>query len=177
MLINTSKSEAMVLSMKWKDCSFWVLNESLTQVRDFNYLEVLFLSEGTMEREMAQRIGAAGVVLCLLYCTVVMKIELSQKAKLNLLVNLCSYYHQYSWWMGHDKKNETVDSTAEMGFFRRVAGVSIRDRVRSSVIHEKLRADAPLLIGAKWAIYWRQVLLFSVNFNIQVQIIQTLLKI
>lgn len=47
--------------------------------------------------------------------------------------------------MGHDRKNETVDPTAEMGFFRRVAGVSVRDRVKSSVIHENLRADAPLL--------------------------------
>lgn len=49
-----------------------------------------------MEHEMAQRIGAVGGVLCLLDYTVVMKIQLSQKAKLNLLVNPYSYYHQYS---------------------------------------------------------------------------------
>ncbi len=37
-----------------------------------------------MEREIGQRIGAAEAVLHSLYCTVVMKRELSQKAKLSI---------------------------------------------------------------------------------------------
>ncbi len=34
---------------------------------------------------------------------------------------------------------------AEMGFLRRVAGVSLRDKVKSSVVHEKLGVKAPFL--------------------------------
>ncbi|KAK5901378.1 hypothetical protein CgunFtcFv8_026256 [Champsocephalus gunnari] len=56
MRISTSKSEAMVLSRKPMDCPLQVGNESLPQVKEFKYLGVLFSSEGTMEREMGQRI-------------------------------------------------------------------------------------------------------------------------
>ncbi len=35
--------------------------------------------------------------------------------------------------------------TAEMGFLRRVAGISLRDKVRSSVIREGLRVELLLL--------------------------------
>ena len=60
MRISTSKSEAMVLSRKPMDCLLRVGNESLPQVKEFKYLGVLFASEGTMEREIGRRIGAAG---------------------------------------------------------------------------------------------------------------------
>ncbi|KAK5928647.1 hypothetical protein CgunFtcFv8_013696 [Champsocephalus gunnari] len=63
MRISTSKSEAMVLSRKPMDCPLQVGHESLPQVKEFKYLRVLFSSEGTMEREMGRRIGAAGAVL------------------------------------------------------------------------------------------------------------------
>ena len=84
MRISTSKSEAMVLSRKQVDCPLRVGNASLPQVKEFKYLGVLFASEGTMEREMGRRIGAAGAVLQSLYRTVVTKRELSQKAKLSI---------------------------------------------------------------------------------------------
>ncbi|KAK5874091.1 hypothetical protein PBY51_019069 [Eleginops maclovinus] len=63
------------------DCPLQVGNEALPQVKDFKYVGVLFSSEGTMEPEMGRRIGAAVAVLQSLYCTVVTKRELSQKAK------------------------------------------------------------------------------------------------
>ena len=66
------------------DCPLQVGIESLTQVKEFKYLRVLFSTEGTMEREMGRRIGATGAVLLLLYRTVVTKTEVSQKAKLSV---------------------------------------------------------------------------------------------
>ncbi|KAK5868555.1 hypothetical protein PBY51_009556 [Eleginops maclovinus] len=66
------------------DCPLQVGNEALPQVKEFKHLGVLFSSEGTMEREMGRRVGAAGTVLQSLYCTVVTKRELSQKAKLSV---------------------------------------------------------------------------------------------
>ncbi len=47
--------------------------------------------------------------------------------------------------MGHDQQNEKGEQAAEMGFLRRVAGVSLWDKVRSSVICEGLGAE-PLLL-------------------------------
>ena len=69
MRISISKSEAMALSRKPMDCAVQVGNEALLQVKEFKYLGVLFTNErkGKTEKEISQRIGAAGVVLQSLY--------------------------------------------------------------------------------------------------------------
>ena len=41
------------------DCPLQVRKESLPQVEEFKYLEVLFTSEGKMERKFDGRIGGA----------------------------------------------------------------------------------------------------------------------
>ncbi len=89
-------------------------NESLPQVKEFKYLGVLLMSEGTMKMGTGQRIGAAGAVLCSLYHTVVMKRELSQKAKLLIYwsVSLHSYPYLWSLRMGHDRKNEIAGTSS-----------------------------------------------------------------
>ncbi len=58
--------------------------ELLLQVKEFKYLGVLFTSEGKMDREMDMRIGAAAAVMRGLYQTVMVKRELSRKAKLSI---------------------------------------------------------------------------------------------
>ncbi|KAI3353374.1 hypothetical protein L3Q82_019912 [Scortum barcoo] len=82
MRISTSKSdEAMVLDRKRVACPLRVSGEVLPQVEEFKYLGVLFTSEGKMEREIDRRIGAASAVMRSVYRTVVVKKELSRKAK------------------------------------------------------------------------------------------------
>ena len=57
------------------------------------------------------------------------KRELCQKAKfLDLLVDLCSYSHLWSRAWGSDRKN----GTAGIKWLKWVAGLFLRDRVRSS---------------------------------------------
>ncbi|KAI3353571.1 hypothetical protein L3Q82_020093, partial [Scortum barcoo] len=84
MRISTSKSEAMVLDRKRVVCPLLVGGEVLPQVEEFKYLGVLFTSEGKMEREIDRRIGAASAVMRSVYRTVVVKKELSRKAKLSI---------------------------------------------------------------------------------------------
>ncbi|KAI3376476.1 hypothetical protein L3Q82_016941 [Scortum barcoo] len=84
MRISTSKSEAMVLDRKRVVCPLRVGGEVLPQVEEFKYLGVLFTSEGKMEREIDRRIGAASAVMRSVYRTVVVKKELSRKAKLSI---------------------------------------------------------------------------------------------
>ena len=55
--------------------------------------------------------------------------------------------------MGDDPKDQTAVQAVEMGFLRRVAGVSLRDRVRSSAIREELRLE-PLLLSLERS-QWR----------------------
>ncbi|KAM7380977.1 hypothetical protein PAMP_004240 [Pampus punctatissimus] len=146
MRISTSKSEAMVLSRKPMDCLLRVGNESLLQVKEFKYLGVLFTSEGTMGREIDRRVRAAGAVLQVFHRTVVTKRELSQKAKLliyrSIFVPTLTYGHER--WVMTERMRSRVQA-AEMGFLHRVAGVSLRERVRSSAIREGLGVE-PLLL-------------------------------
>ena len=146
MRISTSKSETMVLSRKRVECPLRVGDEILPQVEEFKYLGVSFTSEGTMEREIDRRIGAASAVMRTLYRSVVVKKELSRKAKLSIYrsiyVPALTYGHEL--WVVTERTRSRIQA-AEMSFLRRVSGLSLRDRVRSSVIREGLRVE-PLLL-------------------------------
>ncbi|KAI3369434.1 hypothetical protein L3Q82_007661 [Scortum barcoo] len=144
MRISTSKSEAMVLDRKRVACPLRVGGEVLPQVEEFKYLGVLFTSEGKMEREIDRRIGAASAVMRSVYRTVVVKKELSRKAKLSIYrsiyVPTLTYGHEL--WVMTERTRSWIQA-AEMSFLRRVAGRSLfRDRVRSSVTREELRSRA-----------------------------------
>ncbi|XP_048857101.1 uncharacterized protein LOC125724452 [Brienomyrus brachyistius] len=146
MRISTSKSETMVLSRKRVECSLRVGDGVLPQVEEFKYLGILFTSGGTMEREIDRRIGAASAVMRALHRSVMVKRELSQKAKLSIYQSIyvptLTYGHEL--WVVTERTRSRMQA-AEMSFLRRVAGLSLRDGVRSSVIREGLRVE-PLLL-------------------------------
>ncbi|KAK0132211.1 putative uncharacterized transposon-derived protein F52C9.6 [Merluccius polli] len=97
-------------------------------------------------REINRRIGAASAVMRTLHGSVVVKRELSRKAKLSIYQSIyvpaLTYGHEL--WVVTERTRSQVQA-AEMSFLRRVAGLSLRDRVRSSVIREELGVD-PLLL-------------------------------
>uniref|UniRef100_A0A8C6P1M8 Reverse transcriptase domain-containing protein n=1 Tax=Nothobranchius furzeri TaxID=105023 RepID=A0A8C6P1M8_NOTFU len=146
MTISSSKSETMVLIRKRVECLLRVRDEVLPQVEEFKYLGVLFTSEGKLEREIDRRIGAASAVMRVLYRSVMVKRELSQKAKLSIYLSIyvpiltCGH----ELWVG-TKRTRWQMHAAEMSFLQRVAGLPLRDRVRSSVIREGLGVDLLLL--------------------------------
>ncbi|KAK3565347.1 hypothetical protein QTP86_007134 [Hemibagrus guttatus] len=149
MRVNTSKSEAMVLDRKKVACTLQVGGEVLPQVEEFKYLGVLFTSDGRMESEIDRRTSAAAAVMRSMYRSVVVKEELSRKAKLSIYQSI--YVPTLTY--GHELcvMTERVRSwiqVAEMSFLRRVARSSLRDRVRSSVTQEELGVD-PLLLHIK----------------------------
>uniref|UniRef100_A0AAY5KR82 Reverse transcriptase domain-containing protein n=1 Tax=Esox lucius TaxID=8010 RepID=A0AAY5KR82_ESOLU len=135
MRISTSKSEAMVLSRKRLACPLQVCGECLPQVEEFKYLD--------------RRIGAASAVKRSMYQSVVVKKELSRKAKLliyrSIYVPTLTYGHEL--WVMTERTRSRIQA-AEMSFLRRVAGRSLRDRVRSSVTRDELRVE-PLLLHIK----------------------------
>jgi len=121
MRVSTSKSEAMVLCRKPVNCSHQVGTEALPQVKEFKYLGVLFTSEGKMEREIDRRSSVAAAVKQALYRTVLVKRELSRKAKLSI------YWSGYvpTLTYGHELWVVTGRTRAEMSFLCRVAGLSL----------------------------------------------------
>ncbi len=123
----------------------------LPQVEEFKYLGVIFTMEGRMEREIDRRIGAASAVMRSMYRSVVVKKELSCKAKLSIYrsiyVPTLTYGHEL-WW------TRSRIQAAEISFLRRVAGRSLSDRVRSSVTREKLKVEPLLLDIERTQLMW-----------------------
>ncbi|KAK3559185.1 hypothetical protein QTP86_005078 [Hemibagrus guttatus] len=155
MRVSTSKSEAMVLDRKKVACTLQVGGEVLPQVEEFKYLGDLFTSEGRMDREIDRRIGAAAAVMRSMYWSVVVKKELSRKAKLSIYQSIyvptLTYGHEL--WVMTERVRSRIQA-AEMSFFRRVAGRSLRDRVRSSVTREELGVEPLLLHIERGQLRW-----------------------
>ncbi|TWW77869.1 hypothetical protein D4764_12G0012590 [Takifugu flavidus] len=137
-LVRIAGNDVVLLAKKVK-CLLRVKEEILPQVEEFKYLGVLFTCEGRMEQEIDRWIGAASTVMRTLHRSVVVKRELSQKAKLSIyrsiFVPTLTYGHEL--WVMTERTRLRVQAT-EMSFLRRVAGLSLRDRVRSSAIQEEL---------------------------------------
>ncbi|KAK3548138.1 hypothetical protein QTP70_004870 [Hemibagrus guttatus] len=155
MRVSTFKSEAMVLDWKKVACTLQVGGEVLPQVEEFKYLGVLFTSEGRMDREIDRWIGAAAAVMRSMYRSVVVKKELSRKAKLSIYQSIyvptLTYGHEL--WVMTERVRSRIQA-AEMSFLRRVAGRSLRDRVRSSVIQEELGVEPLLLHIERGQLRW-----------------------
>uniref|UniRef100_A0A8C2ZPF1 Reverse transcriptase domain-containing protein n=1 Tax=Cyclopterus lumpus TaxID=8103 RepID=A0A8C2ZPF1_CYCLU len=155
MRVSTSKSEAMVLCRKLADCSLQVGANCLPQAKEFKYLGVLFTSEGKVEREVDRRIGAAAAVKQALYRSILVKRELSRKAKLSIYwsvyVPTLTYGHEL--WVVTERTRSRIQA-AEMSFLRRVAGLSLRDRVRSSDIRGELGVESLLLRVERSQLRW-----------------------
>ncbi|KAK3521202.1 hypothetical protein QTP70_000769, partial [Hemibagrus guttatus] len=155
MRVSTSKPKTMVLDRKKVACTLQVGGELLPQVEEFKYLGVLFTSEGRMDREIDRRIGAAAAVMWSMYRSVVVKKELSRKAKLliyqSIYVPTLTYGHEL--WVMTERVRSRIQA-AEMGFLRRVAGRSLRDMVRSSVTREELRVESLLLHIERGQLRW-----------------------
>nr|XP_054604743.1 uncharacterized protein LOC129165490 [Nothobranchius furzeri]XP_054604744.1 uncharacterized protein LOC129165490 [Nothobranchius furzeri]XP_054604745.1 uncharacterized protein LOC129165491 [Nothobranchius furzeri] len=146
MRISTSKSETMVLDWKRVACQLRIGGEVLPQVEEFKYLGVLFTSESRRDREIDRRIGSASAVMRALSRSVVVKRELSHKARLSIYrsiyVPILTYGHEL--WVKTERTRSRIQA-AKISFLRRVARLSLRDRVRSSDIREGLGVE-PLLL-------------------------------
>ena len=106
----------------------------MLQVEEVKYLGVLFMSEGRLEHKIDRQIGAAAAVMRSLYRSVIVKRELSRKAGQaiywSIYVPTPNYGHEL--WVMTERIRSRIRA-AEISFLCRVAGRSLRDRVRSSV--------------------------------------------
>ena len=119
---------------------------TLKQVEKFKYLGVAFTSDGRQDEELDTRIGKASAVMRALHYSVIMKRELSKKAKLSIFkavfVPILTYGHE-SWVMTERMRSQVQAS--EMRFLRRIEGVTLFNKVRSSEIRKSLNIE-PLLL-------------------------------
>jgi exonuclease III len=147
MKISVSKTQAMTISrIPHESGNLSVSGAPLTEVEKFKYLGVTFTCDGKWDTELTTRIGAAAGVLRQLYRTVVTKRELSTKTKLSIYKSvyrpILTYGHEH--WVMTERMKSRIQA-AEMRFLRRISGLTLLDRVRSSDIRENLQVS-PLLL-------------------------------
>ena len=136
MKISTAKTEVLHLSRNPDQCVLQVNGATLKQVEKFKYLGVAFTSDGRQNEELDTRIGKASAVMR----------ALSKKAKLSIFkavfVPILTYGHE-SWVMTERMRSQVQAS--EMSFLRRIEGVTLFNKVRSSEIQKSLNIK-PLLL-------------------------------
>ena len=112
---------------------------TLKQVKKFKYLGVAFTSDERQDEELDTRIGKASAVMRALHYSVVMKRELSKKAKLlifkTVFVPILTYGHE-SWVMTKRVRSEVQAS--EMRFLRKIKGVTLFNKMHISEIENLL---------------------------------------
>ena len=146
MKIITAKTEVLHLSRNPDQCVLQVNGATLKQEEKFKYLGVAFTSDGRQDEELDTRIGKTSAVMRALHYSVVMKQELSKKTKLSIFkavfVPIFTYGHE-SWAMTERMRSQV--QAFEMRFLRRIEGVTLFNKVRSSEIRKSLNIK-PLLL-------------------------------
>ena len=104
---------------------------TLKQVEKFKYLGVAFTSYGRQDEKLDTRIGkASSAIMRALHHLVVMKRELSKKAKLSIFkavfVPILTY--GYESWVMTEREQSQVQAS-EMRFLRKIEGVALFDTV------------------------------------------------
>ncbi|KAK3513794.1 hypothetical protein QTP70_028888 [Hemibagrus guttatus] len=147
MRVSISKSEGMVLDRKKVACSLQVGGELLSQVEEFKYLGVLFTSEGRMDHEIDRWIGAAAAVMRSMYRSVVVKKELSQKAKLSIYQSIyvptLTYGHEL-WVMTERTGDRCGELTARMNVSDLQTVLGLSYSTNNSVLSENKETDYDL---------------------------------
>ena len=147
MTISTAKTEVLHLSRNPAQHALQVSGATLKQIEKFKYLGVAFTSDGRQDKELDIRIGKASAIMQALQYSVVMKRELSKIAKLPIIkavfVPILTYGHE-SWVMTERVRSQVQAS--EMRFLRKIEGVTLFNKVRSSEIRKSLNIE-PLLLG------------------------------
>ena len=140
MKISTAKTEIICLSRHPVQCSFQTNGVTLKQADKFKYLRVTFSSDGRQDKEQDTRIAKASAVMRQLYRSVVLKRELCTKTKLSVSISIFVpiLTHGHKCWIMTERVRSRVQA-AEMGFLRKIRGLSLLDKVKIIGIRQSLR--------------------------------------
>ena len=107
----------------------------LKQVEKFNYPWIERLNGAKQDCEIDRRIGSAIAILRSLYRLVVPKNKVSWRARMAMFnaVYRPTLIYGHEQWVMTERIRSRI-RTAEMRFLRRAAGLTLRNRIRSSTV-------------------------------------------
>ena len=139
MTVNVSKTKVMVFERGDDEtkCDVMIAGVKVEQVKEFVYLGSMFTSDGKCESDIERRVNAGNVVNGALH-TFMNSQKVSKKARLavhrGVLVPTLMYGSESWVWQ---KKHESRINAVEMRALRSMEGVTLKDKLRNSVIRER----------------------------------------
>ena len=114
--ISIAKTEVFRFSWNPDQCVLQRNGAIVKQLEKFKYLGVAFTSDGRQDNELDTRRGKAGAVIRALHYSVVIKRELSKKAKFSIFKSVLVPHSQlWSWIMTERMRSQVQES--KMFFF------------------------------------------------------------
>ena len=131
----------MCITSEWSDTE--------AGIEKFKYLGVAFTSDGRQDEELDTPVGKASAAMQALHYSVVIKQELSKKAKLSIfkavLVPILTYGHE-SWVMTKTVRSQVQAS--EIRFLQKIKEVTLFNKGHGYEIRKSLNIE-PLLLRIK----------------------------
>lgn len=155
MKISVSKTESMVIGRDSSVCNIKVNGETIAQKDHFKYLGVEFNSDGKQDREISRRLVSASIVFKNLEKLIITKKELSIKAKIAIYktIYVPNLIYGHESWILTDRVRSRIQA-AEMRYLRKILGINRLDKVKNSVIREKLGLEPLILKIEKSQLRW-----------------------
>ena len=145
MVINAEKTEVQYVGKDQQVLDVLVSGKRLQQVDEFVYLGGVITSEGRSDKDVARRIGlASGVMSSLGVIWQAKDITLGTKVMVyESLVMSILLYNSETWTLREDTKRRL--RVFEMACLRRIVGVSRRDRIRNTLVKERVNIMADVV--------------------------------
>ena len=140
MKVNVSKTKAMVFERDdcGTECKIMIEGEKVEQVKEFVYLGSAFTKDGKCETDIERRVNAGNMVNGALRAFMSSE-KVSKKARLavhrGVLVPTLMYGSESWVWQA---KHKSRINAVEMRALRSMEGVTLKDRIRNSVIRERV---------------------------------------
>ena len=136
--INVDKTKTMTIGKEQEKLQIKLDNKTIEQVNKFVYLGGMVTEDGKSAEDIKRIIGLAAAMMAKLTKLWRSKsIKLKTKVKLyETLVIPVLMYGAETWTL--KKEDERRIHTAEMGWLRRIRGVTKRDKIRNTRIREEL---------------------------------------
>lgn len=156
MKVNINKTKVMVITNnKERRISIKIKNQTVEQVDNVKYLGAIIDKTGKIEEEINNRIATTAKLFYGINRGFINKKEISNKTKLTVYktVYLPTLLYGSETWVLTEKQHKKIQ-VQEMKYLRKVAGVTIMDKIRNEEIRERLKIESVRKYMEKAKLRW-----------------------
>lgn len=154
-----NKNKTKVMTTKEENLKIIIEGVEIEQVQQFEYLGTIINNAGTEDAEINQRIEKAMRIFHSMNKKFISRKEITKETKMKIFKTIYRpilTYGAESWVLSERQKNKI--QAAEMKYLRRVKGITLKDRIRSTQIREELKVKPMMeFIEQKQLSWWGHI--------------------